>query len=206
VNFAASGAYQDATEANMYDGLSIEGYAIVSRNGMLAGDDGLMPNSLKFDEDQKFLDEEMDKAALLIHGRKSHEAQDNSHKRKRLLLTRSGGPFSTNPAEPNTWLWTPEATPFAEVCKALGITSGVVAVLGGTAAYDLFLPAYTRFHLALASRVDLPEGVPVFGAVREGHPPATVLQAAGLKLADQAVLNAEDDLWRLTFVRERSAD
>jgi hypothetical protein len=188
----------------MIDGLTIEGFAIVSRNGMLAGADGLMPNSLKFDEDQRFLDEQMDAAALLVHGKKSHEGQDNSHKRKRLLLSRSGGPFSTTPFEPNTWLWSPVTTPFPEVCKALGVKTGVVAILGGTAAYDMFLPFYDTFHLALASRVDLPGGVPVFGAVSEGRPPAAVLQEAGLKLADQAVLNEEDDLHRLTFVRERT--
>ena len=181
--------------------LSIEGYAIVSRNGMLAGADGLMPNSLKFDADQKFLDEELDRAALLIHGKKSHEFQDNSHKRKRLLLTRAGGPFTTTPVEPNVWLWTPVATPFSHVCEALGVTSGVVAILGGTAAYDMFLPHYAKFHLAMALRVDLPGGVPVFGAVRAGNPPAAVLQKAGMKLADQAYLDEDGGLARETFLR-----
>jgi len=186
-------------------GVSIEGYAIVSRNGMLAGADGLMPDSLKFPEDQQFLDEEMDRAALLIHGRKSHEAQDNSHARKRLLLTRGGGSFSTTPIEPNIWLWSPQATAFPDVLKKLEITSGVVAILGGTAAYDMFLPFYAKFHLVLASGVDLPGGVPVFSAVSKSQPPATVLQEAGLKLADQTALNADDDLWRLTFLRESNA-
>ncbi len=186
----------------MIDGLSIEGYAIISRNGMLAGADGLMPNSLKFDDDQRFLDEEMDKAALLIHGRKSHEGQINSHQRRRLLLSRSGGPFSTTPVEQNTWLWNPQATSFPDVCKLLGVRGGVVAILGGTAAYDLFLPHYQKFHLALAAKVELPGGVPVFSAVRDTNPPATVLQQAGLTLADQAHVNP-DILLRLTFVRER---
>lgn len=185
----------------MIDGISIEGYAIVSRNGMLAGADGLMPNSLKFEDDQKFLDEEMDKAALIIHGKKSHEFQDNSHKRRRLLLTRSGAPFTTTPIEPNTWLWSPEATKFSDVCKALGVTSGVVAILGGTAAYDMFLPAYAKFHLAMAMRVDLPGGVPVFSAVREGNPPVAVLQAAGMKMSDQAYLDKDGTLARETFLR-----
>ena len=187
----------------MIDGLSIEGYAIVSRNGMLAGADGLMPNSLKFDDDQKFLDEEMDKAALLIHGRKSHEGQDNSHKRRRLLLSRSGGPFSTIPVAQNAWAWNPQATSLHDVCKLLGVNVGVVAILGGTAAYDLFLPHYQKFHLALAAKVDLPGGVPVFSAVRDAHPPATVLQQAGLTLADQAHINP-DTLLRFTYMRERA--
>jgi len=33
----------------------IEGYAIVSEDGMLADATGVMPDSLKFDADQKFL-------------------------------------------------------------------------------------------------------------------------------------------------------
>lgn len=185
----------------MIDGFSIEGYAIVSRNGMLAGADGLMPNSLKFAEDQQFLDEEMDRAALLVHGRKSHEGQDNSPKRKRLLLTRAAGAFTTTPVEPNTWLWNPQATPFSDVCKALGVTSGMVAILGGTAAYDLFLPLYSRFHLARADGVDLPGGVPVFAAVREGHPPEAVMAAAGLRQVEDVTLNAGSRLRRLTFAR-----
>lgn len=184
----------------MIEGLSIEGYAIVSRDGMLAGADGLMPNSLKFDADQQFLDEALDAAALLVHGAKSHEAQGNSHKRKRLLLTRSAGAFSDRPIEPNVWRWNPKATPFAQVCETLSVRSGVVAILGGTAAYDMFLPHYAKFHLALAAKIELPGGVPVFSAVRDGNPPASVLLEAGLKLADQTQIEA-GGLLRLTFVR-----
>ena len=183
------------------NGLSIEGFAIVSRDGMLAGADGLMPNSLKFDCDQNFLDNALDGAALLVHGRMSHECQSNSCKRRRLLLTRAAGPFSTTPVEPNVWLWSPEATPFAEVCEALGIGSGVVAVLGGTAAYDMFLPAYSTFHLCRAGRVHLPGGVPVLSAVREGHPPEKVLSGAGLRLEEEVTLDPDHELRHQTWRR-----
>jgi hypothetical protein len=183
------------------DGLSIEGFAIVSRDGMVAGADGLMPNSLKFQLDLDFLDRSLDAAALLIHGRKSHEAQPNSDQRRRLLLTRSAGPFSLRPEEPNVWLWNPETTPLAEVCQALGIGSGVVAILGGTAAYDMFLPQYAKFHLCRARKVELPGGVPVFRDVGEGRPPEMVLSASGLELASEITLDAEHDLRHQTWVR-----
>ena len=182
-------------------GLRIEGFAIVSADGMLAGADGLMPNSLKFAIDQKFLDQSLDDAALLINGRKSHETQPNSGNRRRLLLTRSAGPFSTIPVERNIWLWSPEATPFAEVCEALGIETGVVAILGGTAAYDLFLPQYAAFHLCRAGKVRLPGGVPVLSAVGPGHPPEDVLRGAGLSLAEEVVLEPEHALRRQTWTR-----
>ena len=182
-------------------GLRIEGFAIVSADGMLAGADGLMPNSLKFVTDQKFLDESLDAAALLINGRKSHEMQPNSGNRRRLLLTRSAGAFSTIPVERNVWLWNPEATPFAEVCKGLGIESGVIAILGGTAAYDLFLPQYAVFHLCRAGMVRLPGGVPVLSAVRPGHPPEDVLRSAGLSLTEEALQEPEHALRRQTWTR-----
>jgi hypothetical protein len=185
-------------------GVSIEGFAIVSRDGMLAGADGLMPNSLKFDKDQHFLDRSLDDAVLLVHGRMSHECQPNSCNRRRLLLTRSCGPFSAAPVEPNVWLWDPRRTPLEEVCKALGIDAGVVAVLGGTAAYDMFLPFYAAFHLCRANKVELPGGVPVLSAVREGHPPDKVLCEAGLKLEHEIELDPAHELRHQTWRRAAS--
>jgi len=181
--------------------ISIEGFAIVSRDGMLAAEDGLMPDSLKFDKDQHFLDRALDDAVLLVHGRMSHECQPNSCNRRRLLLTRSCGPFSPAPVEPNVWHWNPETTPFPEICKALGIDSGVVAVLGGTAAYDMFLPFYAAFHLCRANKVSLPGGVPVLSAVRDGHPPDKVLGGAGLKLAEEITLDPTHELRHQTWRR-----
>ena len=181
--------------------LRIEGFAIVSRDGMLAGADGLMPESLKFDGDQEFLDQALDAAALLVHGRMSHEGQPNSCNRPRLLLTRRAGAFSCDPVEPNVWLWNPEATPFRDVCAALGVKSGLVAVLGGTAAYDMFLPAYAKFHLCRAGKVRLPGGVPVFRAVCEGKGPDDVLQAAGLVMVDEFTRDASHELRHQTWAR-----
>lgn len=181
--------------------LRIEGFAIVSRDGKLAGADGLMPDSLKFDGDQEFLDRALDAATLLVHGRMSHEGQPNSCNRPRLLLTRRVGPFSREPVEPNVWLWNPEATRFREVCAALGIESGLVAVLGGTAAYDMFLPAYAKFHLCRAGKVRLPGGVPVFRAVDEGRAVDDVLRKAGLVVVDEFTRDASHDLRHQTWVR-----
>ncbi len=184
------------------EGLSFEGFAIVSCDGMLAGADGLMPNSLKFEADLDFLDKSLDAAALLIHGRKSHEAQPNSCRRPRLLLSRFAGPFSLSPVEPNVWLWNPEATPLPEVCRALRISSGLVAVLGGTAVYDMFLPHYARFHLSRAQRVALPGGVPVFGAACDSHPPDNILRAHALALVAEKTLDETQGLRLQTWARK----
>ncbi len=136
-----------------------------------------------------------------MHGRRSHEAQPNSPRRRRLLLTRSAGPFSLEPVEPNVWLWNPGFTPFDQACAALGIEEGVVAVLGGTAVYDMFLPSYATFHLCRAEGVRLPGGVPVLSEVGEGASPDDVLRAAGLRLLEETAFDTAEELRRQTWVR-----
>jgi hypothetical protein len=180
--------------------LRIEGYAIVSANGMIADCDCMMPNSLKHDADQNFLEDSLDRAAVLVHGRKSHEGQAKSHLRRRLLLTRCVKTFEPDPETPNTWLWNPAGASLDEVCAALGVKEGVVAILGGTAAYDMFLKDYSAFHLCRAGTVDIPDGTPVVSEVSGGRSPEDVLKAAGLVLEDRRMLDPEHDLtyecWR----------
>lgn len=178
----------------MSDSLRVEGYAIVSANGMIADCDCVMPNTLKFQADQEFLDAALDSAALLIHGRKSHEGQPNSCARKRLLLTRCIETFSLEPHEPNVWLWNPAVLPLDEVCEKLKVTQGLVAVLGGTAAYDMFLDRYAAFHLVRAGRVHVPNGTPVLSDVGRGRTPENVLASNGLTCTKVRTLDPEHDL------------
>ena len=51
----------------------IEGYAIVSREGMISTADGVMPDSLKFEADQRFYHDAVDKADAVANGRHSNE-------------------------------------------------------------------------------------------------------------------------------------
>ena len=67
--------------------LRINGYVIVSADGMLADADRVMPDALKFKGDQEFFNAGLDRADLIVHGRHSHEGQPNSPKRKRVILT-----------------------------------------------------------------------------------------------------------------------
>ena len=66
----------------------IEGHAIVSEDGMIADSTGLMPDSLKFESDQKLYEAALDEAAAIVNGRMSYEWQANSPRRKRLVVTR----------------------------------------------------------------------------------------------------------------------
>ena len=69
--------------------LIIEGYVIVSADGMLADADHVMPESLKFEGDKRFFTAALDDADLIVHGRHSFEDQPNSPRRKRIAVTRT---------------------------------------------------------------------------------------------------------------------
>ena len=68
--------------------LRIEGYVIVSAEGMLANAARVMPDELKFEGDKKFFTAALDRADLIVHGRHSYEGQPNSPQRKRIIVTR----------------------------------------------------------------------------------------------------------------------
>ena len=87
--------------------LRIEGYAIVSDDGMLAAADGVMPSSLKIDADQQFLSDGLDRADIIVHGRHSHEGQPQSPQRRRLIVTRRVATLAPSPDYPNAVLWNP---------------------------------------------------------------------------------------------------
>ena len=61
--------------------LRIDGYVIVSADGMLANAARLMPDELKFEGDKQFFNAALDRADLIVHGRNSYEDQPNSPQR-----------------------------------------------------------------------------------------------------------------------------
>jgi hypothetical protein len=66
----------------------IEGYAIVSENGMIATAKGAMPRALKFDADQEFFERALNGVDVVVHGRHSRERHRRSDLRRRLVLNR----------------------------------------------------------------------------------------------------------------------
>ena len=177
----------------------IEGYAIASADGMIADATGFMPDSLKIEADQRFYLEALDRAAVVAHGRLSHECQPNSHARRRLILTRRAPDLAPDPDNPNTWLWNPAGATLEEACAAVGCEAGAIAIAGGTEVFSLFLKiGYDEFHLARAVKVRLPGGVPVFCQGRFGQAPENVLREAGLKPAQTRWLDDEVSLVRWT--------
>lgn len=176
-----------------------EGYVIVSAEGMLADADHVMPDSLKFEGDKLFFEQSLDRAALIVHGRHSHEQQPNSAKRKRLILTRKTKTLAVDPEMPNTTLWNPARASFGEACAFAGVAHGTVAIIGGPVVFDMFMDRYDTFWLSEAPHVSLPGGEGCFVGVPE-RSPHEVLTAHGMKPGTPYLLDAAHDVtvtpWR----------
>jgi dihydrofolate reductase len=180
----------------------IEGYAIVSADGMIADSKGEMPDSLHFNADQHFLQSGLDGAAALIHGRHSSEGGPRAEQRKRLIVTRqiaAIAPDSTHAA--NTLLWNPSGATLDKALKELGAPDGTIAVIGGPEVFSMFLPLYDAFHLSRAAHVRIPGGLPVFTEVGPTATPEDVLARHGLKPGPRSDLDHDAGVTLVTWTR-----
>jgi hypothetical protein len=179
--------------------LRIDGYVIVSADGMLANADHVMPDELKFEGDKKFFSAALDRADLIVHGRHSNEDQPNSLLRKRIILTRRIGAIAPDPSNPKALLWNPAGATFEAACEQAGVRSGTVAIIGGPEVFGMFMDRYDTFWLSLAPRVRLPGGEPCFPGVPE-HSPQDILAAHGLRAGEVRILDAAEGVsvtpWR----------
>jgi dihydrofolate reductase len=173
--------------------LRIEGYVIVSADGMLANADRVMPDELKFDGDKKFFTAALDRADLIVHGRHSYEDQSNSPKRRRIVVTRRIGGVAPDPSNPNAILWNPAGASFEAACDVARARSGTVAIIGGPDVFGMFMDCYDTFWLSQALRVWLPGGEPCFPGV-PARSPQQVLAAHGLKAGNAQTLDAGNDV------------
>jgi dihydrofolate reductase len=167
----------------------IEGYAIVSADGMLANAAGIMPEELKFDADQRFFEHGLDGVDAVVHGRHSHERQPRSHLRRRLIVTRQVPAILADPSNDKALFWNPAGASFETAWAALALKDGSLAVIGGTDVFGMFLARYDVFHLTRAPRVLLPGGRPVFPQVPR-QTPEQVLAGHGLAPGPPQVLDA----------------
>src|SRR5664280_655837 len=115
----------------------IEGYAIVSEDGMLANAAGIMPDQLKFEGDRQFFERGLDGVVVVVHGRHSHEQQPHSHLRRRLILTRQVPTIAADPSNEKALFWNPGGASFEQALTALGVRDGSVGVIGGTNVFGM---------------------------------------------------------------------
>ena len=168
--------------------LRIDGYVIVSADGMLANAARVMPDELRFEGDKQFFAAALDRADLIVHGRRSYEDQPNSPRRKRIIATRSIAAVAPHPSNPKATLWNPAGAAFEAACDHAGVHSGTAAVIGGPDVFGMFMDRYDTFWLSQAPRVRLPGGEPCFPGVPERSPQA-VLASHGLKAGEAQILD-----------------
>lgn len=181
--------------------LRIEGYVIVSADGMLADARNVMPDQLKFEGDKAFFTSALDRADLILHGRNSYEDQPNSPQRRRIILTRKIEAIAPDPCNPKATLWNPAGASFEAACQRASVESGTVAVIGGPGVFGMFMDRYDVFWLSVAPRVRLPDGEPCFPGV-PARSPQQILAVHGLRAGEPQMLDPADQVsvtpWRRT--------
>ena len=168
----------------------IEGYAIISSEGMIAASDGSFPQNLKIPADQKFYQDSMDRASVIANGRYSSEGGPKAPSRRRIVLTRKVEGVVVDPDNANAILWNPASASFEEAWQKLDLPGGTLAVSGGTDAFGLFLDiGYDSFFLTRAD-VSVPDGRPVFPGVGRNTTPEELLEKRGMVLRETRMLDA----------------
>jgi hypothetical protein len=168
-------------------GYRIEGHAIVSADDRIAGADGATPPSLSNDADWLRFQKALDAAAVIMLGRVSHEYNPNTRSRNRLIVSSRADGIEKRA---DGWWWNPARASLADALGAAAPGGGIVTVPGGHLVFDLLLPAFTTFHLARATGVELPGGIPLFSAVGDGQTADAVLAGDGLIPDPAEVLDA----------------
>jgi dihydrofolate reductase len=181
----------------------IEGYAIVSEDGMLATAARVMPPSLMFEADQRFFERGLDGVDVVVHGRHSQEQQAGSAARLRLMLTHHVPALEPHPSNPKALLWNPAGATFEAALSALGLALDASAgIIGGAHVFALFLNRYTVFYLTRAPAVRLPGGRPVFPDV-PARTPEDVLRDHGFVPDEPDMLDPAKGLAMVAWRPER---
>ena len=160
--------------------MRIEGYAVVSEDGMIADAGGVLPDLLKVDADQSFFQHGLTGVDVVVHGRNSEESHPKSLHRQRIILTRDVKSVARDPDRATAVLWNPAGASFEDALALFQPAPRSAAILGGTSVFGLFLNRYTAFFLSRIAGVRLPGGLPVFPHV-PAQTPETVLAAHGLQ-------------------------
>ena len=169
---------------------SIEGFAIISDDGMLADAGRHIPPALVVPADQKFFHESLEHAAVVVHGRHSHEGGPRADTRHRLVVTHRVPSLAPHPTLPKTLLWNPTGASLTEAWIRLGAPDGMLAVIGGPDVNQIFLErGFDVFHLSRVAGVRLPGGRPVFPEISPNRTPEDLLAQHGLKPGRQRVLD-----------------
>jgi dihydrofolate reductase len=181
----------------------LEGYAVISREGMIATADGAFPEQIKIPADHRFYQDAVDRASAVINRRHSAEGGPKESQRRRIVVTRRVAMLKPDADNPRVLLWNPGSTPCGEAWARLGIEDGVAAVVGGTDVFGLFLAiGYDVFYLTRTD-ASVPDGRPVFPGVGRVTTVEEVLARHGLVLHETRMLDASVNCRLETWMPER---
>jgi dihydrofolate reductase len=165
----------------------IEGHAIVSPEGAIADSHGGMPDCLRVDEDWRQFQRRLDLSVLVVLGRLSHEAVANRG-RRRLVITSSADGLER--LDRQTWRLDPARLALKAALDQLARDGGRIAVVGGTAVFDLFLSyGYDAFFLTIVGNCRIDAGIPVFTGIASAAAALARLAGHGLTVAATRVLD-----------------
>jgi hypothetical protein len=187
--------------AHGIEGWRIEGLAIVSADGMIANAQGVQPEALKIEADQRFFHDHLQAAQAFAHGRNSGSVGDDLADYPRLVLTRRVDGVAPHPRRPGSVRWNPAGASLRQALDALGLSGGTLAVIGGTNVFGQFLEfGFDVFHLSVAAEARLPGGRPVFPGV-PAETPQALLARHGLRPDPSVVLDEAAELTLTSFRR-----
>ncbi|MGF1475701.1 MAG: hypothetical protein ACFB6S_09075 [Geminicoccaceae bacterium] len=182
---------------------TLEGFAIVSADGLMADAEGVMPDALRFEADWRYFQDQLDRCSLCLIGRHTHEAAPNHMLRRRLILSTSVPGWHRE--DDVTWWWNPVVLTLGEVLDELIVAGDTVSVVGGTRVFDLVASTlgFDRFHLSLADGVRLDRGKPVFSGTDSRDALRRALTEQGLGVQEKRALSPADDLSLEIWARAR---
>jgi dihydrofolate reductase len=192
--------HQDRGVTRMTTGRFVEGYAIVSEDGMLADASRHMPDALKFVADQQFFEQGLDADDVVVHGRHSQERFARSPLRQRLILTTRVPGVAPHPSNSRARYWNPSGASFDEALADLREPKARIGVIGGTDVFGLFLSMFDIFHLTRAPDVRLHGGRPVFPEV-PARRPEEVLAQRGFQPGPVQLLDPAHNLTLVSWQR-----
>ncbi len=167
----------------------IHGFAIVSTDDRIADKSGLLPERLNNEADWAYFQSELDKAALCVLGRRSHEAAGNARRRRRVVASSQVHGLEERL---DAWWWNPGDLSIGEMLGELADAGDRIAVPGGRKIFDLFRAyGFDCFHLTRNDAVRLPGGVPLFSDVLIGLSAELCLEAGGLSPGPTEVMNSD---------------
>ncbi len=166
----------------------LHGYAIASDDDIIADLRDEIPDALKYPADQKYFQEELNKAQLVVMGSIAHRMFPNMSSRSRLVLTSKSDGLML---EENVYFLNPEKLTLKEALQKILPHGGRVAVPGGAHVIEAcWVLGFACFHLTRVKGLRLIEGKKLFRDCTDHRSADDILRAHGLILKEERSLGA----------------